>query len=480
MAGPNVLWICTDQQRFDTLGCYGNPLVRTPHVDRLAEGGVLFERCFAQSPVCSPSRAAFLTGRYPRTARMRQNGADIPADEVLVTRLLADAGYTCGLSGKLHISACHPSVCEPRERRIDDGYAEFHWSHDTGSGWGLNNEYRKWLAEKGATYETPPHPDTRYVQLGMPVELHQTTWCAQKAVAFIRARAAADGPWLFSVNPFDPHHSFNAPGEYLRRYVDRLDSIPPPRYVQGELSDKPRYQRIDHGGGYGGEAGFHYDEMTERDHRMVRASYWAMCDLIDDQVGRIIDALAETGQRDNTIVIFTSDHGEMLGDHGIYLKGPYFYEPAVRVPLIVSWPARIPPGRTAALVELMDLAQTLLDTAGLPHAPGMQGRSLWPLLTGAADRAQHRDDVYCEYYNAMPWHKSPTAQMTMVRTARHKIAVDHSGDTGELYDLDADPDETVNQWDNPAYTSVKMDMLLRLCNRMARTVDPLPPRRAVF
>ena len=108
---PNVLWICTDQQRYDTIGALGNSRINTPNVDRLVRSGVSMTRAFCQSPVCTPSRAAFLTGRYPRTCRARQNGADIPADEVLVTRILADAGYVCGLSGKLHLSTCNPSVC---------------------------------------------------------------------------------------------------------------------------------------------------------------------------------------------------------------------------------------------------------------------------------------------------------------------------------------------------------------------------------
>ncbi|OGV67334.1 MAG: hypothetical protein A3K19_01920 [Lentisphaerae bacterium RIFOXYB12_FULL_65_16] len=118
---PNILWICSDQQRWDTLGCYGNPFVATPHLDRLAAEGVLFEHCYSQSPVCTPSRTAFLTGRYPRTARCRQNGQGIPADEVLITRLLDEAGCRCGLSGKLHLSPCCPAVCKGGERRIADG-----------------------------------------------------------------------------------------------------------------------------------------------------------------------------------------------------------------------------------------------------------------------------------------------------------------------------------------------------------------------
>jgi len=218
MAQPNVLWICSDQQRFDTLGCYGNSFVHTPNLDRLAAGGVLFEHAFSQSPVCTPSRACFLTGRYPRTTRARQNGQDFPDDEVLVTRLFADAGYACGLSGKLHLSPCHPSVIDSGdvERRIDDGYAAFHWSHHPSPDW-PGNEYGRWLAERGVDYDTPPREDCRLVRTGMPAEHHQTTWCVDKAIDFISAAAGEGRPWLFSVNMFDPHHPFDPPADYLQR-----------------------------------------------------------------------------------------------------------------------------------------------------------------------------------------------------------------------------------------------------------------------
>jgi len=477
---PNILWICSDQQRFDTLGCYGNEFVHTPNLDLLAATGTRFACAFSQSPVCTPSRACFLTGRYPRTCRTRQNGADIPEDEVLVTKMLADAGYLCGLSGKLHLSTCNPSVCKTIERRIDDGYTEFHWSHHSGSGWGTHNEYWAWLDERGARFESRPHPDSEHIRLGPPAELHQTTWCIEKACDFVEARARDGRPWLFSVNVFDPHHAFDAPEMYLQPYLDRLDEIPLPNYAEGELDGKTQWQQYDHRGSYGHGAGYDFDAMTPRDHRLVRASYWAMCDLIDDQVGRIMEALEQLGQHENTIVVFTSDHGEMLGDHGIYLKGPYFYDCAIRVPLIINWPGAVKAQESAALVELTDLPQTILDAVGLPHHPGMQGQSLWPMLTGQADPGIHRDDVYCEYYNAMPWHRNPTAQTTMVRSERFKIALDHTTGHGELYDLLGDPDETYNRWDDPEYAQIKTDMLVRLCNRMAWTVDPLPARQAAW
>ena len=475
----NILWICTDQQRFDTLGCYGNPFVRTPNLDRLAESGMLFEHAFCQNPVCAPSRASFLTGRYPRTTRCRQNGQAIPDSELLVTKILADAGYVCGLSGKLHIGPCHPSACPGTERRIDDGYDEFHWSHHPGPDW-PTNEYIHWLQEKGVRYGTLPFDGCQYVRVGMPADHHHTTWCAQKAVDFIEAAASFDYPWLFSVNIFDPHHPFDPPAEYLERYLEQLEEIPLPNYVEGELESKPVWQQIDHQGAYGGVGGHRYDNLTERDHRLIRAAYWAMVDLIDAQVGRMLQALEATGQLGSTIVLFTSDHGEMLGDHGIYLKGPYFYEPAVRVPLIISAPGLIESGvRAEALVELVDLAPTLLDACGLEKHPGMQGKSLWPLLTGHASFDHHRHDVYCEFYGSN-FHYDPPAHTTMVRTKRYKLTVAHGQNKGELYDLVTDPQEIDNRYEDSELQSVKLAMFQRLCDRMAWTADPLPERQAVW
>ncbi|MBT5874916.1 MAG: sulfatase-like hydrolase/transferase [Candidatus Latescibacteria bacterium] len=477
MGRPNILWICSDQQRWDTLGCYGNTWVNTPNIDRLALGGTRFDHCYAQSPVCTPSRASFLTGRYPRTTRCRQNGQDIPDSEMLVTRLLADAGYTCGLAGKLHLSACNPTVTPTMERRISDGYSEFHWSHDSEPIW-PTNEYHTWLQAKGASRELRPHPECEYISLGPEPQDHQTTWCAEKTIDFVEAQESSPDPWLFSVNIYDPHHGFDAPESYLERYMDRLDDIPLPNFILGELDNKPPLQGHDHEKGHE-RYGLPYKVMSDRDHRFVKASYWAMCDLIDTQTGRILQALERTGQAENTLVIYMSDHGEMLGDHGIYLKGPYFYDPAVRVPMIISLPSSISPRINTDLVELTDLAPTLLDAAGLLRYPGMQGQSLWPVLSDQESvEPATREDVYCEYYNAMPWHQNPSAQTTMIRTHTHKLTVDHKNNTGELYDLNADPYETYNLWHDSGAVADKTEMLTRLCNRMAWTVDPLPARTA--
>ena len=475
---PNILWVCTDQQRWDTLGCYGNDFVDTPVADQLAQDGVLFENAYCQAPICTPSRASFLTGRYPRTTRCRQNGQDIPSTERLVTRLLKDEGYVCGLSGKLHLSTCNPEIVKGTERRIDDGYDSFHWSHHPPADW-ATNEYIQWLTEQGVEYDTLSYKGSKYVEAGMSAEHHQTTWCAEKAITFMKENARLGNSWCFTVNIFDPHHPFDPPVEYLERYLDKLQDIPLPNYTEGELDSKTLYQQNDHHNAYNVAGWFDFDEMSADDHRLVTAAYWAMCDLIDEQLGRMIDALKETDQLDNTIIIFMSDHGEMLGDHGIYLKGPYFYEPAVHIPLIISMPGTIQAGvRSNALVELVDIAPTLLEAVGIDIYAGMQGKSLWNLLTGQSPPDEHRDSVYCEYYNAMPWHKDPTAQATMVRNHRYKLVSTHSTGQGELYDLEIDPKETTNQWSNPDYAMTKIEMLELLCHRMAWTVDPLPLRQA--
>ena len=469
---PNILWICTDQQRFDTIASLGNPHIRTPHLDRLAAEGAAFTHAFAQNPVCTPSRACFLTGRYPRTTRARQNGQDIPPDEVLFPRMAAGLGYDCGLSGKLHLSAANGRT----EARIDDGYRVFHWSHHPAPDW-PDNAYAQWLEAKGTSWQQLyPGAQGRPAYAGVPAEHHQTTWCAEKAIEFIDE--PRDGPWLFSLNCFDPHHPFDPPQEYFDRYDPA--ALPSPKYRPGELDDKPAYQQIDHGGAYGG-VGIAYDKLTTRQHGEIKAAYYAMIELIDDQVGRLLDHLERTGQRRNTIVIFMSDHGEMLGDHGIYLKGPHMYDCAVRVPLIVSWPGHIQQGlRSDALVELTDIVPTLLDLLGQPIPPRVQGRSFAPILTGHADPHHHRDDVYAEYYNAMPFHEHLGIRpfVTMLRTRTHKLVAAHDQGTGELYDLAADPGEHVNLWHRADHADTKCRLLSRLLARTAFTADPVPPRIA--
>jgi len=299
---PNILWLCTDQQRWDTIAALGNKLVSTPHVDSLVNDGVAFTNAFCQSTVCSPSRASFLTGRYPRTTGCRQNGQTLPESETLISRIFADNGYVCGLSGKLHLSSCSDGKVEVRG---DDGYSEFQWSHHPPPDW-EENAYSQWLKAKGTSWEEIYNgPTNGYVKEGVPAALHQTTWCTEVAVDFIERHR--DEPWFFSWNPFDPHHPFDPPPEYLARYNPA--EMPLPSYQPGELDDKTPYQQLDHEWAHNSPGEFHVGGMTDDDRRAVTAAYYAMIELVDDQVGRMLSALAETDQTRDTLVIFMSDHG---------------------------------------------------------------------------------------------------------------------------------------------------------------------------
>ena len=468
---PNILWLCTDQQRYDTIRALGNPLINTPVLDRLVAEGVTFNRAYCQSPVCTPSRASFLTGRYPRTTRCRQNGQQMPADERLISRLLADAGYHCGLAGKLHLASCANGRVEAR---IDDGYHEFHWSHHPQPDW-PENAYTQWLTSKGKSWEELYRgAGTSYIKEGIPDEFHQTTFCAEKTIDFIRANQTR--PWFFSFNCFAPHHPFDPPAEYLKRYNPADMRLP--KHRPGELKDKPRYQQLDAEWAHNTPGYFHVAKMTDDDKRQVVAAYYAMVEQIDFHTGRILEALAKTGQAENTLLIFMSDHGELLGDHGLFLKGPHFYEEAVRVPLIMRMPGRFKAGtQVDGLIELVDIVPTLLEAAGLEVPGRVQGRSLMPLLTGEESGGHFRERVFSEYYNA--W-SHPHSYGTMVRTGTHKIVVYHGTDDGELYDLTADPDEYVNLWNQPGHASLKLRLLKECFDASVFTMDPWPPRLGPF
>ncbi len=468
---PNILWLCTDQQRYDTIRALGNSLVNTPNIDRLISEGVTFTRAYCQSPVCTPSRASFLTGRYPRTTRCRQNGQAMPPDEQLISKILADNGYTCGLAGKLHLASCSDHKVETR---IDDGYSTFHWSHHPQPDW-PENAYTQWLASKGKTWEELyTGPGTDYLKEGIPTEYHQTTWCAEMTIDFIQENKGK--PWMFSFNCFAPHHPFDPPKEFLEKY--NPDEMPLPKYREGELDNKPTFQQLDHEWAHNTPGYFHVTGMRDQDKREVTAAYLAMCEHIDQQVGRIIDALDESGQRDNTIVIFMSDHGEMLGDHGIYLKGPHFYEEALRVPLTIRWPGHFKPDhRVEGLVELTDLAPTLLECAGIDVPNRMQGRSLREHLNGDANPSHFRDFVFSEYYNS--W-THEDGYGTMLRTETEKIVVYHGTKDGELYDLENDPDEFENLWDSPNHQELKLHLMKQCFDASVFTMDPDPPRLGAF
>ncbi len=459
---PNILWICTDQQRFDTIGALGNAVIETPHLDRLAESGVAFTHAYCQNPICQPSRASFMTGLYPSTLHVNGNGVEtFPQNVPVVSRMFADAGYTCGLIGKLHLNAAYHGV----EKRVDDGYTYWHYSHGPYSRLSPDakgNDYADWIRAQGEDPET-----VLFDPGGVPDRLHHTTWCVEKTSAFIRESVGR--PWFASVNIFFPHKPFNPPREYLNRYDP--DAMPPPLYRDSDQETQSQLDLIPTQGGLGTpdrlELG-HTSGQTETflggrsDAGAAKAHYYALITHIDEQIGHLLDLLDEMGQRDNTLTIFTSDHGELLGDHGRVYKGCRFYEGLVRVPLIWHWPGQFAEGtRASGLVELIDIVPTLLDLCDLDIPDHIQGRSLRPILQGSQSPEIFRDHVRCEFYDAQHTLNSEgrTGYGTMYRDSRYKLVVYHEYDLGELYDLEEDPGEFDNRWNDPDYSPIKMDLM---------------------
>lgn len=469
---PNILWYCTDQQRFDTIHALGNAHIRTPSIDRLVSGGTAFKNAYVQSQICTPSRASFLTGRYPATNHVHRNGnAHFPDGEVLVTKLLADAGYDCGLIGKLHLA----SAAAGSEKRTDDGYRLFEWSHHPMPT--LDPEfhaYHRWLKdEKGVD------PVELYASIksfccpGVPSELHQTTWSTEMAIRFIDEKR--DGPWMLSMNPFDPHPPFDPPKEYMDRY--KAEDLPGPLFQASDLERQKMFRNICQQSVHAVDPnGVNVDPQPGENHkdtatlppdtfngREVIAAYYAMIELLDDQFGKLVDHLESIGELDNTIIVFHSDHGELLGDHGLLYKGCRFFEGLVHVPLIFYWKGELKTGQISdALVELVDVAPTLLEAAGLDVPYYMQGKSLLPMLRGEAPLDYHKDSVVTEFNDALGSAKeSVPTHATMNFDGRYKTVVYHGHDLGELFDLREDPGEFTNLWDDPDVKELKAKLLIR-------------------
>ena len=477
MKQPNILWYCTDQQRYDTIRSMGNEYINTPNIDRLVGRGVAFENAYTQCPICTPSRATFLTGQYPATHHVHRNGNEtFVANGKLVTKIFTEAGYDCGLVGKLHLARSQGAV----EKRTDDGYRFFKWSHHPQPDWPEGHAYAEWLEkEKGVD------PEELYGSLrglpyspGVPTEYHQTTWCTEMALQFLQEKR--EGPWLLSINPFDPHPPFDPPQEYIDRY--NPEELPYPLFRESDLERQKAFSTVDQQtvAAYNplssdeaeksasaqtatGDAASKPPESY--DARQIKAYYYAMIELIDEQFGRIVDFLEETGQLENTIIIFTSDHGELLGDHGLIYKGCRFFEGLVHVPMIISWPEKFKAGiRSQALVELIDLPSTLLEVAGLEIPYYMQGKSLAALLKGESDPGFHKPYVISEFNDAVDLPNASHA--TMYYDGRYKSIMYHDQNLGELFDLESDPGEFDNLWDDPASSGLKTEMLAKHFNAL--------------
>ncbi|MBC7237106.1 MAG: sulfatase-like hydrolase/transferase [Chloroflexi bacterium] len=460
MKPPNILLIMTDEQRGDCLGCYGNPVLRTPHIDSIAERGVRFERGYVQNPMCMPARMSIMTGRYCSEHGCNINCVGIPEHEQRHTfmRYLADAGYYTAAIGKMHMM---PKYGPFGFRYLDlvEGQAD------------ANNQYTDYLAAKGLLSKQHEAKGEKlpfgiYTN-ALPAEENIDVFIGRRAVRFLR-EWQGEQPLFLWVSFCNPHFPFDPPEPYDTLYDP--NEVPLPVWREGELDKKPAQRQLQK------ERGF--DTVSEPVMRKMVANYYGLISLIDDQVGALLQALEEKGMAENTLIAFTSDHGDLLGDHRLLLKsGVTFYESCVRVPFIVSYPPAFPVGVACdALVETIDLPATFLDIAGVRPPETMQGRSLVGLAEGKV--ADWRDDAFAEIdlrINPLmhaPHDPASRDYVAMVVTERWKYVHFPNRGLGELYDLKNDPHELENLFDDPRYADKLAEMRLRLLNRMMNNQAP--------
>jgi arylsulfatase A-like enzyme len=350
--------------------------------------------------------------------------------------------------------------------------------------WGFQGHYGAWVRDQvgPAQFERFQHPELpgkRFEAEGcdvdMPLRFHQTVWAADRAIDFLRTRDRTV-PFLLALGFADPHHPHLLP----REWTDRVDpaAVPLPDYDPGELDDKPEHFRLTRNGQIehstwrgqyevaGQYRGEDYRRINEAQERRARAYYYTMVKLIDVHLGRVLTELAQLGLERDTLVIFTTDHGELLGDHGLWLKGPYLYEQLVRVPLILRYPAGVTAGRqVGSLVSHVDLVPTILSYAGLPHPTDVDGVDLAPVLAGQA--ASARDAVLIEHVD-----DPKKLRLKTVVTETRKLTYYAGQQFGELFDLERDPREKVNRWSDPAYAADKATLF----GRLADFLEPLDKR----
>lgn len=467
---PNILLIMTDQQRYDSLGCYGADWVQTPNLDRLAAEGALFENCYVNNTICTPSRASLLTGKHLPGHGVYQLHDILPEDEILFPERLRQLGYTTALFGKLHVSG---RVYEATQRHPHDGFDIYEWCMEASIHLESDfNGYARWLQQHHPDFYRDLQAKGRNL-LHIPREYHFTHWAAERTIDFLQQHDSAR-PFFCMMSVFDPHNPYDDYPLDMRACVDE-DTLPKPLF-RDDAEARPFGIRQEMHHSYLGDiAG-----MTADDFRKMRLGYFASIALIDQEVGRVLDALAQNGLADNTIVIFTSDHGDMLGDHNLLVKGAFFYDAGAKVPLILRWPGAQRGARATALVQPHDLAATLLTAAGMPPEECRtlmpDSQNLAPLLHG--DTTPVHDAAICCYRNTgisdqgVYW--NPPIHATMLRNARYKLNYYHADPQtgrpveGELYDMQDDPQELCNLWEQAGHRRIRQQMTEQLMDWLVR------------
>lgn len=433
MAGadrPNMLVIMSDEHAPQFAGFHGHPLVQTPALDRLAAEGVVFDNAYCNSPLCVPSRASFMSGLHLHRIGVWDNGATLDGNIPTWAHMLRAGGYDAVLSGKMHLVGAdnlHGFRAEIEGRRAKHPVSAPRWQEPHRVG---NPNSRKRVEDAGAG-------DSPHVRMDDRAEA--------AALRYIRERAESDQPWALCVGFILPHFPLVVPEPYFSMYYpDRVDL---PSSAPGAPGvEHPAHERV--------RQTFNLYDFSDDQVRRARAAYFGLITYLDAKVGRLVAALHETGQHDNTAVVYTSDHGEMAGEHGLWWKNTLF-EHSSRVPLVFNWPGHWEQARRfAGACSLVDLTATVVDLAQAPNPDNLDGDSLLPLLEGRT--TQWKDEAFCEYTG----HATNTPAR-MLRTGRWKFNRYH-GEGHELYDIAADPGEQTNLAGRPELAAIERQLLHRV------------------
>ncbi len=515
MAPLNILVFMTDQQRWDSLGCNGNPVCKTPHLDQLAREGFTSSSCFAANPTCTPSRASLMTGRYTTAHGARANGIPLSEDEITIPEVFSQAGYATGSFGKIHLrptrvlEAVTPKgkrICSYESLAFWENYGpglsvDQHYDHQSwfpspyygfdevlltighGSFASRYGHYAEWLKEHhpelvGRDKQEFALPGSTGAphswKSAMPAEHHVSNWIVDQTMDFVSRQHEAGKPFLAFCSFPDPHHPFAPPAPYCNLYDDADIELPSLR--EGDLENKPwSYEQCYKNGGEGITGvpnGFRPCDLRDEQWREIIAHTYGMVTLMDEAVGRALRHLDELGLSDDTLVLFTSDHGDMLGDHGLLFKSSLWHlDSLVKVPLIVRLPGAIPTGQTKdGLISQVDLFQTICDFAGIEPPLGRQGVSQKDYLCAKTDVSPRRAAIVEDEDD------TTDEKLRTLITDDWKLIFCGGREYGELYDRNNDPGECANLWNRREYQDVKSELLEQLLHELVAITDPLLPR----
>jgi arylsulfatase A-like enzyme len=501
---PNILLITSDQQHWDTLG-RNNPEVKTPNLDRLSQRGCLFDRAYCPNPTCTPTRASIITGQHPSEHGAYSLGTKLMEDRFTVGRALSEAGYQTTLVGKAHFQ---PLRSTPQYSSLESypllRDLEF-WQRHQDSFYGFDHveltrnhadeahagqHYAVWMEKNGLTDWTRHFQNRwgehqfgdestapQHLKWSLPEKFHTNAWIAERSNALLAQYAEAKKPFFLWSSFFDPHPPYLVPEPWDTMYDPAQITVPQvaanehaknPLHFRQTQEPEPDFSSWEEDGG--NEMHGCHSHLRDRD-QLAReiAVYYGMISCMDKYIGKILNQLDALGLAENTLIVFTSDHGHFFGQHGLIAKGPFHYEDLIKVPFMASWPGHIPASsRSQDIQSLVDLAPTFLGATGTSIPPCMTGMDQSGAWTGR--EAAPRTHAVVENH-----HQPTTIHLKTYVDARYKLTTYYRQPYGELFDLHDDPDELNNLWDDPLSQNIKVDLMMKLLHvEMGKEPMPMP------